>query len=325
MSPACRPVRATLPSASFRALGTLVSVVVTRRRALAEATELVRTHVVAIDQAASRFRPDSELCAVLRAAGRSVRVSDTLLTAVGEALDAARATDGLLDPTVGEALVRCGYDRDFAEVAPDGPPLRVRYRRAPGWRAIRLDRAAGTVTVPRGVCLDLGATAKAGCADRAAQAAAVLTGCGVLVNLGGDLAVAGPAPAEGWGIRVTDRVEAPPDAASVTIRIVDGGLATSGTAARRWARGGEVLHHVIDPATGRPARSCWRTVTVAAASCLTANVASTAAIVLGSGAPEWLAARGHHARLVAEDGRVVGTGGWPADALAPQPPEMVAS
>jgi thiamine biosynthesis lipoprotein len=105
----------------------------------------------------------------------------------------------------------------------------------------------------------------------------------------------------------------------VTVAITTGGLATSGTAARRWQRGGRQFHHLIDPATGAPAAPCWRTVTVAARTCLSANVASTASVILGAAAPAWLAQRGLHARLVTEDGAVVATGDWPESALEPHP------
>lgn len=311
-------------SSTFPAIGTTVSVVVADERALGEATELVRAHVEALDRAASRFRQDSELTALNASTGRPVTVSWTLFVAVEEALSAAEQTYGLVSPTVGRALELCGYDRDFAQVAPTGPPLRLRYRRVPGWRRLRLDRAARTVTLPPGVRIDLGATAKAGCADRAALAAAALTEAGVLVNLGGDLATAGPAPQGGWAVRIADTADAPADAAGVTVAITDGGLATSGTAGRRWARGDQVLHHIIDPATGVPAASCWRTVTVAAETCLAANVASTASVILGRAAPAWLAERRFHARLLGEDGAAVAVGDWPADALAAHPMARVA-
>ena len=173
---------------------------------------------------------------------------------------------------------------NFAQVAPTGPAT-VRVAAVPGWRAVRTDRLAGTVTVPRHVALDLGATAKAGCADRAAAAVAVVTGSGVLVNLGGDIAVAGEPPAEGWVIRIADRHDADAGDPAVTVAIRSGGLATSGTAARRWERGGRQLHHIVDPATGTPAARCWRTVSVTAETCLAANTASTAAIILGADAP----------------------------------------
>jgi thiamine biosynthesis lipoprotein len=166
--------------------------------------------------------------------------------------------------------------------------------------------------VPAGVELDLGATAKAFAADQGAARAAAVVGGGILVSLGGDVAVAGTAPESGWPVLVTDDHAAGPDAPGETIGIATGGLATSSTTVRRWRRGDEVLHHIIDPAVGRPAATCWRTVSVAAASCVDANIASTASIIRGESAPRWLAERGLAARLVRVDGEVVRVGGWPA-------------
>jgi thiamine biosynthesis lipoprotein len=302
--------------AQFPALGTTAVVAATDPSALPAALAVVRSAVLALDAAASRFRPDSEICRLQAAGGRATRVSPLLMEAVEEALAAAATTAGVLDPTVGTALELLGYDRDFAEVAPTGP-VAVRFGRVPGWRAVKVDRGAGTVAVPAGVLLDLGATAKAGCADRAARQAAELTGAGVLVSLGGDVSVGGVPPDQGWVVRVADRHDADADEPAVTVALHDGGLATSGTTARRWARGGQVLHHLVDPATGGPATPCWRTVSVAAPTCLAANVASTAAVILGRGAPDWLHDRGVHGRLVAEDGAVTTVGGWPADVLDP--------
>jgi thiamine biosynthesis lipoprotein ApbE len=303
-------------SASFQAIGTTVEVVVDEPEALEQATELVRVQVAALDAAASRFREDSELTRLNASAGRPVQVSWPFFVAIEEALQAAQITDGIVDPTVGHALELCGYDRDFSEVPSDGPPLRVRYQRVPGWRRVRLDRAQQSVTLPAGVRIDLGATAKAGCADRAAQAAAAATRTGVLVNLGGDLAVAGPPPPDGWVVRVADRHDAPAEEPGVAVAIRHGGLASSGTAARRWSRGGQTLHHLIDPATGAPAETCWRTVSVAATSCLEANIASTASVILGTRAPQWLDGFGLAARLVTTAGFSVSVGGWPSDACS---------
>ena len=300
---------------TFAALGTTATVSVVDRHHLAGAVAMVRSCIDELDAAASRFRPDSELLGLRSTAGRPTAVSAVLFTALSDALEAARSTDGLVDPTVGRAMAIVGYDRDFGDVAASGPPLVARVAPVPGWRSVRLDPVARTVSVPGGVLLDLGATAKAGCADRAAARAARATGTGVLVSLGGDVAVAGPAPTGGWTVRIADRHDAGPDAPSVTVGIADGGLATSGTAARRWARGGRELHHLLDPATGLPADSCWRTASVAASTCLLANTASTAAMILGAAAPDWLRRRGLHARLVATDGTVTGVGDWPADRL----------
>jgi thiamine biosynthesis lipoprotein len=287
-------------SATWGALGTTAAVVVTDPRALAAARAAVEAELRAIDAACSRFRADSELSRLNRAAGRPVRLSPLLAEAVATALRAARLTRGAVDPTVGGAVIAAGYDRDFATLPPRAPAAAVR---VPGWRVVRLG-AGGTIRMPAGVTLDLGATAKALAADRAARAAAAAAGCGVLVSLGGDLATAGPASR--WRVRVTDDHGA--DEGGEVVEIAGGGLATSSTTVRRWAGG----HHIVDPATGAPARATWRTVSVAAATCIDANVASTAAIVLGGAAPGWLAERRLPARLCARDGDVTRVAGWPA-------------
>jgi thiamine biosynthesis lipoprotein len=300
-------------SARFPALGTTAVVVATEPAALGAATAAVQSVIADVDAACSRFRDDSELTAVNGARGRTVALSPTLYEALRVALWAAQVTGGLVDPTVGEAVRLLGYDRDFDEVARLGPRAPTRVVKVPGWQAVRLTAEPPAVTVPAGVQLDLGATAKAWCADRAARAAADAAGCGVLVSLGGDIAVAGPPPADGWIVQLADRHDAPADGRSPCVAIVGGGLATSSTAARRWWRGSTLLHHIVDPATGSVPQACWRTVSVAAATCVDANVASTAAIVLGTAAPAWLEAHGLAARLVADDGGVGYVGGWPAD------------
>jgi FAD:protein FMN transferase len=309
-------IRALPPLVRFRALGTTAIVAVTDRSARDEARSLLTDELDSIDHACSRFRDDSELARLNASPGEWRAVSPLFLAALDVALTAASTTDGLVDPTIGRALRILGYDRDFASVAPDGSPLRVRVERIAGWRAIDVDAAGRRVRVPRGVELDLGATAKAFAADRAAIRIAAATGAGVVVNLGGDCSIAGPPPEGGWTIRVTDRHDIAADDRSVpgaTIALASGGLATSGTTARRWMRGGRALHHLVDPSTGWPKDSVWRTATVAAPTCVDANVASTAAILLDAHASRWLETRGLPARLVTVDGSVVVSGGWPAE------------
>jgi thiamine biosynthesis lipoprotein len=306
-------------AARFAALGTTAVVAVAAPDVLDEARAAVEAVIAAVDIACSRFRDDSELMGVNRARGRTTPVSPTLHEALRVALWAAAVTDGLVDPTVGEAVRLLGYDRDFGAIARLGPPLPTRVVKVPGWQAVRLDDCPPAVTVPAGVQLDLGATAKAWCADRAADAAATATGQGVLVSLGGDIAVAGPAPADGWVVQLADRHDAPADGSGPCVAITVGGLATSSTAARRWWRGSSALHHIVDPGTGSVAEPCWRTVSVAAASSADANAAATAAIILGPAAPSWLAGQGLVARLVGEDGTIETVGGWPADRPEPAP------
>ena len=305
--PLPRPVR-------FRALGTTAVVAVTDPAARDEAGSILAEELAAIDHACSRFRDDSELTHLNRSAGEWVAVSRLFLAAIDVALTAALDTDGVVDPTIGRALRVLGYDRDFEAVAPDGPQLRVRVQRTAGWRAVEVDHGARRVRLPRGVELDLGATAKAFAADRAAERIAGVLGTGVVVGLGGDCAIAGRPPAGGWTVLVADRHDVADDAPGVTVALHEGGVATSGTTIRNWSRGGTRLHHLVDPATGMPAEPVWQTVTVAAPTCVAANTASTAAVVLGVAAPRWLEARGLPARLVGVDGAVVTTAGWPDEA-----------
>ena len=313
---------------TFRALGTVVSVLVTEPRARDAAGAILGAELDAVDAACSRFRADSELSRLNRAGGREITISRRLADALAAALAAARATDGDVDPTCGRALIGIGYDRDFAEVRRDSESGLLTGRpgftgtsgltgtSAGGWRAVELDLPRCTARLPAGVLLDLGATAKALAADRAAVHIAAEVGCGVLVNLGGDIRVAGRAPDGGWRVGIVDDLgpgEAPEAAAPAqTIAITDGGLATSSTKVRAWRRGGNTVHHIVVPATGRPAQTCWQTVSVAAASCVDANAASTAAIIRGERAPGWLSMLRLPARLVRDDGTVQTVGAWPA-------------
>ena len=303
----------------WTALGCWVHLVVTDRAALDAARSMLAADLADLDAACSRFRADSELVALDRAQGRPVRLSPLLANAVAVALRAAELTNGDVDPTVGEAIVAAGYDRDFSLVPPDGPALNLVVKAVPGWRQVHLDPATRTLAMPAGIRLDLGATAKAWAADRAAARIAAELGAGVLVGLGGDIAVAGQAPPGGWRIRVQDvtgRPEDVPEGPSTVVAITSGGLATSSTTARRWRRGGNVLHHILDPRTGLPPAPVWRTISVTAATCADANAASTAAIIRGTQAPGWLAATGLPARLVDVSGRVETVAGWPAEAMA---------
>jgi thiamine biosynthesis lipoprotein ApbE len=303
-------------SASWRALGTLVHLVVTEPSCLPAARGLLEADLAAVDLACSRFRADSEISA-LNIIGQttSQQISPLLAEAIAVALRAAELTDGDVDPTVGAAMSAIGYDRDFERIDRTGPAAPLTVRTVPGWREVRLE--GRTLTMPAGVQLDLGATAKAWAADRSAARIARQAGCGVLVSLGGDIAVAGPAPRGGWRIRVQDVTGAPdetPEGPYALIAIRDGGLATSSTKARRWQRGGDVLHHILDPRTGLPAEPVWRTVSVAAGTCADANAASTAAVIRGRAALGWLARLGLPARLVDATGVVFTVAGWPEDA-----------
>jgi thiamine biosynthesis lipoprotein ApbE len=300
--------------ADWKAIGTVIRLVVMDATKLGPAREMLADDLAALDAACSRFRDDSELMGLEAAAGRPTKASPLLIGALRAALRGARLTDGDVDPTVGHAMEALGYDRDFGSVPADGQAVTMVISRIASWRQIEVDDQAGLVSVPAGVRLDLGATAKAWAADRSARRVARELGCGVLVSLGGDIAVAGDPPPGGWSIRLQDITGDPaaaPEGPTSIITIRAGGVATSSTRARRWRRGGDVMHHILDPRTGRSAESVWRTVSVAAASALDANIASTASVIRGQGATGWLAAHRLPARLVALDGSVTTVAGWP--------------
>lgn len=301
----------------FPALGSTAALLLPDPAQLECARSIFQAEIDAIDKACSRFRSDSDLMRINAADGQPTVVSELFLEALAVALRAARITDGLVDPTIGSAVRKLGYDRDFASIERNGPPLRVSVQRIPGWKTIEVQTPRSIVRVPPGVELDFGATAKALCVDRAAAAIARVTKTAALVGIGGDLAVAESPSGPQWPVFVTDDHASRPEGIGQRIRISSGGLATSGTTVRRWMRGDRVMHHVIDPASGLPAPEKWRTASVTAASCVDANIASTAAIIMGEEAPGWLEARGLPARLVAVDGAVTCVAGWPVDADAP--------
>ncbi len=305
---------AAITTVEDTALGTYVFVATRRAADLEHAHRLARAVLDDVDRTCSRFRRDSDLSRANAAAGRWVRVDPVLVAAVAAACAAALQTGGLVHPLLGRTLVQLGYDRDLAELTPVADDRAVGSAwpaETPGpdsWREIGLDHD-GAIRVPVGTALDLGATGKAWAADVIATAYAEELGGSALVSLGGDLAIAAP-DGEPWPVAISTRAG---DPAEATVGLDRGGLATSSTGVRRWARRGSAVHHLLDPRTGLPAPEVWRTVTATGPTCAAANTASTAAVVLGAEAPGWLTARGVTARLVAADGHVVTTGGWPAD------------
>jgi thiamine biosynthesis lipoprotein len=305
-----RRAEAGLPTACWQDWSCQVRLVVTDAEVLDRAAGELAVLMGRVDRAASRFRPDSELSRANAHAGRPVPVSRLLVRLLDAALEQAADSQGLLDPTLGRELARLGYDRDISLLGGD-VPTEVGSRPAgrADWRDVRLDRTAGLLTVPAGVALDLGASAKALTADWAARELAQRHGCSVLVEIGGDLAVAGPK--DDWQIAVAERAGGP----AQQITLAGGGLATSTSTVRRWRSAGRQLHHILDPATGRPADGPWRTVTVAADSALRANTCSTVAIVLGVAATGWLTERRVAARLVGSSGELARVGGWPAETM----------
>ncbi len=305
----CRP---PIASRSVRAIGTTATVAVTAIERADDALVLLTHDLAALDDACSRFRPDSELIQLERTSeGRPVTVGPLLFDLVEVACAVAVQTAGIVDPTIGSALIELGYDRDFGALT--DPLFNPDYRPqpAPGWWQIQLDPDDRTVAIPAHVHVDLGATAKAYAADRAAVRIAERLGCGALVNLGGDVAVAGPVPTEGWPVGIARECTVPINQVDEVVAVFAGGLATSGTTARSWVLNGSVVHHIVDPWTGREALPVWSLVSTAASSCVEANAWSTAAVVWGEDAVGNLGDLGIPARLVDAEGNITRVGGWP--------------
>ena len=299
----------------FRVFGTYGFLAVRRRGALAEAVALVDKVTTDVDETCSRFRDDSDLSRVNREPGQWVEVDPLLVSAVDVAVDAARSTDGLVSPLLGRALVSLGYDRDLQQVR-DEDVRREPEPPAPdpgSWQSILCtdDR----IRIPAGTALDLGATAKAWAADLVATAIEKELGVAALVSIGGDLRIAAP-DGRPWWVAIAEHPDAAHTHPECVVELTDGGLATSSTTVRRWRRGGVTRHHLLDPRTGLPVTPCWRTVTATGPTCVAANTASTAAVVLGADAEQWLAHRDVTARMVGTDGRVRPVGAWPRDARA---------
>jgi len=296
---------------SFRAIGTTASVVVIDPHVADAAVALLQAEVVAIDDACSWFRTDSELAELHRHAGRPMRVSPLLFSALRTAYDVAAKTRGAVDPTVGNAVVALGFEGDFSKIGHPGGSLPQIETPVVGYQRLELNDRERTVRIPKGVRLDLGASAKAFLVDRAAARISEDLGVAVLVNVGGDIAVAGPPPPLGWPVGIAIDSSTKADDVDQVVAIRHGGLASSSTAIRTWRIGTERVHHIVDPRTGRSVPPYWTLVSACAASCVEANMVSTAAIVWGPDALEHLGALDHAVRLVRHDGAVVLRGGWP--------------
>ncbi|MGO4597258.1 FAD:protein FMN transferase [Terrabacter sp. 2RAF25] len=302
---------AAATAATFSAIGTTNTILVTDPGTLDDAVAIASRHLVELDRAVSRFRPDSEVSLLAVRARRAPAesfLSPTFAAYLGAALRVARLTGGLVDPTVGSALVAGGYDDDLDAVRARPDFHQTRIGSVPHWHTVQLNPSGRRVTVAAGTLIDLGATAKAHAADTIAQLLTARLPGGFVVNLGGDVAVSGSPPPQGWSIGIDG-------ADGVTRQVVTStgqAIATSSTQRRVWTVDGTTRHHIVDPRTGHTAPAVWAQVSCAAATCLEANAASTAAIVLGDDAPAWLEANGIPARLDAADARVVTTTGWPA-------------
>lgn len=269
---------------------------------LDQASAIVRSVMLDVELAASRFRQDSEVIALMN--GQPREGSPTLITLITAAIDAAEATSGILDPTLGRIMRAWGYGDEVPQQSVPQPSIVI--ERSSTWKDIHIDD--NVVSVPQGVLIDLGATAKAWASDRASQRIWQELNVPCVIGIGGDLAIAGPTDFR----TIIEVAESPSDTA-IAVLVGPGGLATSSTVRRTWKVESATAHHIMDPRTQAPAVGMWRTVTVMAATCVAANHAATAAIVMGEPARRWLASLHLPSRLIAQTDEVTYIGDWPQD------------
>jgi thiamine biosynthesis lipoprotein len=305
-----------LTARSFRAIGTTATVVVQDPEQADVAVCVLTRALDEIDLACSRFRDDSELSMLHAEAGRAVRVSALLFEALEVACRVAARTGGAVDPTVGNAICTLGYDADLDAVRARRSPAPEALGAVPGYWHLQLNSRTRTVRIPRGVRLDLGSSAKALAADRAAARIAHAVDGGVLVSLGGDVAVAGPPPREGWAVGIAHESSAPAEAVDQVVAIRHGGLASSAAGARTWKSGTRQVHHIIDPRTGDCVEPHWSLVSATGCSCVEANLVTTASLVWGADALDRLRRFDQSVRLVRFDGMVFTVNGWPLEEAA---------
>ena len=283
----------------FRAMGTQVHLA-----ALGEPGLLVdaRHRIEELEDRWSRFRPDSLLCLLNGAAGRTAIVDEETFDLVVTAVGAWHGTDHRFDPTVLDAVSAAGYDRSFELVGPNPTAGAPAPGPTPGCSGIALDPDRQSISLPAGVHLDLGGIAKGRTADLVATELVAAGARSAMANLGGDLRIAGEPPAGGaFSIVVEDPTDRRP--AAVVVDLAVGALATSSRARRAWTVDGEARHHLIDPATGQPAAGDVLAATVIAGECTQAEVLAKAALVAGRDAGAVLLAdAGVPALLIDADG-----------------------
>jgi thiamine biosynthesis lipoprotein len=293
----------------FHSMGSQVRILVGPAVAAGElppsrAAALLRDFLVAYEARLSRFRPDSELCALNADPATELAASTLLRTAVRAGLWAAERTNGLVDPTLVTEIEAAGYatsrrapELPLAEALRDAPPRRpARPASAQRWR--RFTVAGSTISRPPGLRFDTGGTGKGLAAD---LAAARLTGYARwAVDCGGDLRVGGAAP-DPFEIEIEHPLTG--ERAHV-LRLASGAVATSGLNVRVWRRpDGTPAHHLLDPATGRPAWTGLAGATALAPTALEAETLAKAALLSGPpGGRRWL--EHHGGLLVHDDGEV---------------------
>ncbi|HEY5104490.1 MAG TPA: FAD:protein FMN transferase [Acidimicrobiales bacterium] len=264
-----------------------------------------------VDKSCNRFRSDSEISRLNASCGDVTSISSTFQRALRAALDAANATQGLCDPTVLPALLALGYDVDYDElILRENVELEVPVLPT-GVSAIHLDEKAHRVQLDAPCQLDLGSSAKALLVDLVAND--VAPSGGVVVELGGDVALRGEGSEGPWVIGLSDSLHL--TGREPRIAMGDGGVATSSITTRTWRAGNVVVNHIVDPRTGSFAKGPYATASVSARSCVLANAFATAALLWGEEAGYHIAQAGWSGRLIRHDGTIDFVGGWPEESV----------
>ncbi|MBT0771212.1 FAD:protein FMN transferase [Kineosporia sp. J2-2] len=301
-------------TATWHVWGTTASVTVDDPSALNVARRIVSRQFLAAEKAAARFRADAELHKLYKAGGRPVTISPLLAELVSAALAVAERTDGDVDPTVGAAMTanaaRRGQDISIVPVCGSRP---TGSRPAPGWEQVRLE--GRKLQVPAGTTLDLSATAKAAICDMAAARVRERVDAGVLVRLGGNAVSSGPAPDQGWRVPITDRAG---HLDSEVFLTANAALSSSQIGVPPRHRDAPVSY-LIDPHTGDLPLPVWRMVSAIGFSCLEASAYSTASLVRGIRARNWLTQLWVPARLITVDDDELFCGNWSAHTLPDTP------
>lgn len=294
--------KAMLHETRFRAMGSDAHIAI-----IGDATlpAVARLMLERLEERWSRFRLTSEVSIMNARAGRPTPVSDVTLMLIMRSIDAWRSTGGAFDPTIGRAIIAAGYDRTFEELtpqptAPDAPAP------AAGCGSIVIDQRARLVTLPPGVTFDPGGIGKGLAADLIAEELLDAGARGACVSIGGDLRVCGDAPDDGGWL-----IEIDVPSRDVMIAVRDGAVATSSTARRSWIRDGRMMHHIIDPRSGAPARTDLVQVSVVADEAWRAEAWATAAMIEGTRCVDAVCARGGVEAIgVDTRGTIIRSVGW---------------
>ena len=263
--------------AVFRAMNTDVSVLAPGVDDLTEAqlTDTVQRVFETAERTFSRFRPESELSRLNQADG-PVTVSQALFAALQRARTYWEMTERWFDPTVCQALVAAGYDRSFAPHVLDREQRLCVFPVRRSFADVHLDDACRSVTLATGTSLDFGGFIKGWAVDVAAKNLPDLAA----VDAGGDAVLRGSGvDGRGWLVDVEDPFT--PGGVLLTLRLHDQAVATSGINRRHWRMGDQVMHHLIDPHSGRPARTDLAQVTVVAPFAELADVLAKTAVLRG--------------------------------------------